>query len=522
MLRKVAAVLLLSLTALAARAADLSIGLAFEITTMDPHFANIGPNTITSQHMFDGLVNPQRSSVKMKPALAESWKAIDDVTWEFKLRKGVKFHDGSEMTAEDVIYSYDRPGTITNSPSPFTLYTKVITEKIMVDKYTVRFKTAAPYALMISAVSNIFIVSKKATQGLSTDDFNTGKGLIGTGPYKFVRFLRGDRVEMVRNENYWGEKAPWEKVTLRMMTTPSARVAALLAGDVNAIEGVPPADLARLKASPDVKLFDIVSNRLIYLQVDSGRDESPFVTDKAGHPMKTNPLRDARVRLAISKAINRQAIVERVMEGNAVAAGQLLPVGSFGASTKLKVEPFDPNGAKKLLAEAGYPDGFGLTIHSPNNRYVNDEKVLQTIAQMLSKIGIATKVETMPAAVYFTRQVKRDYSLGMSGWGGGTGDAGNYLRPLMETYNAEKGLGTSNNGRYSNPKLDALIEQGYATIDLGPQEKIWQQATEIGIGDTAVIPLHHQVNIWAARKGYAYYPRTDERTLAMEFYPTNK
>jgi peptide/nickel transport system substrate-binding protein len=346
--------------------------------------------------------------------------------------------------------------------------------------------------------------------------------LIGTGPYKFVRFLRGDRVEMVRNENYWGEKAPWEKVTLRMMTTPSARVAALLAGDVNAIEGVPPADLARLKASPDVKLFDIVSNRLIYLQVDSGRDESPFVTDKAGHPMKTNPLRDARVRLAISKAINRQAIVERVMEGNAVAAGQLLPVGSFGASTKLKVEPFDPNGAKKLLAEAGYPDGFGLTIHSPNNRYVNDEKVLQTIAQMLSKIGIATKVETMPAAVYFTRQVKRDYSLGMSGWGGGTGDAGNYLRPLMETYNAEKGLGTSNNGRYSNPKLDALIEQGYATIDLGPQEKIWQQATEIGIGDTAVIPLHHQVNIWAARKGYAYYPRTDERTLAMEFYPTNK
>lgn len=520
LMRRIAALVLAGAAfgAAPATANDLAIGTAYEITTLDPHFANIGPNTMTAQHIFDALVIPERSSVRMKPGLAESWKTIDDLTWEFRLRRGVKFHDGSEMTAEDVAYSFDRPATLTNSPSPFTLYTKLITEKIIVDKYTIRFRTATPYALMISAVSNIFILSKKAATGLTTEDFNAGRGLIGTGPFRFVRYQRGDRVELARNEQYWGEKPVWDKLTLRMLTTPAARVAALLSGDVNAIEGVPPADLAQLKANKDISLFSIVSNRLIYLQVDSSREQSPFVTDRAGKPMPVNPLRDMRVRKAMSKAINRQAIVERVMEGNAVAAGQFLPEGAFGTSPNLKVEAHDPEGAKKLLAAAGYAEGFGLTIHGPNNRYVNDEKILQTVAQMWSRIGIQTRVEAMPSAVYFGRQSKREFSIGMSGWGGGTGDAGNYLRPILVTWDGQKGLGTSNNGRYSNPRLDALVEQGFTTLAAPQQEKLWQQATEIGIGEVGMIPLHHQVNVWATRKGIAYHPRTDERTLAMEFY----
>jgi peptide/nickel transport system substrate-binding protein len=500
-----------------AAAADLSIGLATEVTTLDPHFHNVGPSVNTSMHIYDALINNDRDKGRLKPGLAESWKAIDDLTWEFKLRRGVKFHDGSDFTAEDVVYSFDRPASIVNSPGTFTLYTKFITEKIIVDKYTVRFKTATPYALMPIDVSTIYIVSKKTSSGMSTDDFNSGKAVNGTGPYKFARWQRGDRIELVRNEQYWGGKAPWEKVTMRMLTTSSARVAALLAGDVNVIEGVPPADYAQLKANKDIRLFGTISNRLVFLETDVARDTTPYITDKNGKPLASNPLKDVRVRRAMSMAINRQAIVERVMEGNAFAAGQLVPDGFYAMSPNLKVQKFDPVAAKKLLAEAGYPDGFNLTMHGPNGRYVNDEKVLQTIAQMFSRIGIQTKIETSPVAVYFPRLAKLDASVMMYGWGGGTGHVSSYLKSLLSTHNVEKGTGSSNYGRYSNPKVDALTEQAYMTVDVAKQEKLFQQAAEIAINDVGLIPLHHQMNIWAARKGFSYYPRTDERTLAWEF-----
>lgn len=519
----IAALALSALTAIAgclpAAAADLSMGLASEVTTLDPHFHNIGPSVNTSMHIYDALINNDRDKGRLKPGLAESWKAIDELTWEFKLRRGVKFHDGSEFTADDVVYSFDRPATILNSPGSFTQYTKAITEKIIVDKYTVRFKTAAPYALMPIDVSTIYIVSKKTSTGLGTEDFNAGKGINGTGPYKFVRWQRGDRIELARNDQYWGGKAPWEKVTMRMLTTPSARVAALLAGDVNVIEGVPPADYAQLKANKDVRLFGTISNRLVFLETDVARDSTPYITDRNGKPLDRNPLKDVRVRRAMSMAINRPAIVERVMEGNAFASGQLMPEGFFAHSANLKVQKFDAAGAKKLLVEAGYPEGFNLTLHGPNGRYVNDEKVLQTIAQMWSRIGIQTKVEAAPVSVYFPRLAKLDGSVMMYGWGGGTGHVSTYLKSLLMTYNQDKGTGSSNYGRYSNPQVDGLTEQAFQTVDTAKQEKLFQQAAEIAINDVGLIPLHHQMNIWATRKGVSYYPRTDERTLAWEFSP---
>ena len=516
---KLLVALMLSASAWSAIAADLKIGLGVEVTTMDPHYQNIGPSVNTSMHIFDGLINNDREKGQLKPGLAESWKAIDDLTWEFKLRKGVKFHDGSDFDAEDVIYSFDRPATIINSPSTFTLYTKFITEKIIVDKYTVRFRTAKPYALLPGDVSTIYIVPKKAA-GDGTDDFNAGRAVIGTGPYKFVRWARADRIELARNDAYWGGKAPWEKVTMLMLTTPSARVAALLAGDVDAIEGVPPADLAKLKTSKDVNVFSTVSNRLVFLETDVARDNSPYVSDKNGKPMAKNPLKDVRVRKAMSMAINRAAIADRVMEGNAIPAGQIVPEGTYAYIAKLKVEKYDPAAAKKLLAEAGYPDGFSLMLHGPAGRYVNDEKILQTIAQMFSRIGINTKIETFPVAIYFGRLTKLDGSVMLYGWGGGTGHVSSYLKSLLATNNPDKGMGTGNYGRYSNPRLDALVEQAYATIDTVKQEKLWQEATEIAIAEQAMIPLHHQMNVWATRKGFTYYPRTDERTLAWEFTPT--
>jgi peptide/nickel transport system substrate-binding protein len=500
------------------RAADLSVALSSDVTSIDPHFHNLTPNNNVANHIFEALVakNPRG---QLRPGLAESWRPVDDLTWEFKLRRGVKFHDGSEFTAADVVYSLDRVPTVPNSPSPFTTYSKQITEKQIVDPYTIRLKTASPYPLMANDMSTIMIVSARAAKGARTEDFNAGKAAVGTGALKFVRWQKGDRIELARNESYWAPKAPWDRVTLRIITSDPTRVASLLAGEVRAIENVPTADLARIAKDPNLSVYRVVSHRIMYLHVDSNRDKSPFVSDKAGKPLERNPLKDVRVRRAMSKAINRQALAERLMEGAARAAGQLMPDGMFGFDPGLKPEPYDPDGARKLLAEAGYPDGFALTLHGPNDRYVNDDQVAQAIAQMLSRAGIATRVETMPSAIYFTRANKLEFSLMLVGWGSDTAEASSPLKALLATFSNEKGMGQANRGRYSNPKMDAVLQQALATVDDGKREKLLQQATEIAMADLGIIPLYHQENVWATRKGIVYTPRADERTFAHEFRP---
>jgi len=500
-----------------ASAAELTIGIGADVTAIDPHYHNVTPNNNVAAHIFDYLVLRDERERPI-PGLAESWKAIDPLTWEFKLRKGVRFHDGSEFTAADVIASIERVPLVPNSPSPFTVYTKQIKEMIVVDPYTIRFKTAAPYPLMPTDMTQVAMISRAAAKA-STEDFNSGKAAIGTGPYKFVRYAKGDRIELARNDAYWGGKTPWDKATLRLLPNDASRVAALLAGDVQAIEYVPTSDVSRIRADSELNVYRVIADRLIYLHMDSDRDVSPYVTDKEGKPLAKNPLKDPRVRKAISKAINRVAIVDKVMEGEAVPAGQLLPSGMFGTTSNLKVEPYDPEGAKKLLAEAGYPNGFGLTIHSPNNRYVNDAKVAQAVAQMLARVGIATKVEAMPSATYFPQATELKFSFMLLGWGSGTGEASSPLKALLATYNKDKGFGTANRGRYSNPRVDALLEEGLATVDDPKREALLQRATEVAIADTGIIPLHFQVNLWATRNGIVYAPRTDENTLAHKFRP---
>ena len=517
MVRLLAALLCaLPFAVLPVRAADISIALGADVTSIDPHFHNLTPNNNVGHHIFDTLVGRDARG-RLQPALAESWRTVDDLTWEFKLRKGVKFHDGSDFTAADVVFSLERVPTVPNSPSPFTIYSKQITEKIVVDPLTIRLKTATPYPLMPTDMATILIVSSRAAKGALTEDFNSGKATIGTGPFRFVRWQKGDRIELARNEAYWGPKAPWDRVTFRVITSDPTRVASLLAGEVRAIENVPTADLAKLAKHSDLSVYRIVSHRVMYVHIDSARDKSPFVTDKAGRPLDKNPLKDVRVRRAMSKAINRQALVERVMEGAARATGQLLPEGMFGYHPGLKPEEFDPAGARKLLAEAGYPDGFGLTIHGPNNRYVNDEQVTQAIAQMLTRAGIVTKVDTMPSAVFFSRGSKLEFSVMLVGWGSDTAEASSPLKSLLATYNTEKGMGASNRGRYSNPKMDALLDQALATVDDPKREKLLQQATEIAMSDVGIITLYPQENLWATRRGVAYTPRADERTYAHLF-----
>jgi peptide/nickel transport system substrate-binding protein len=508
--------------ATAASAQELRIGLSAEPSSIDPHFHALTPNNALLSHIFERLVEPDEKG-GMKPGLAESWKAINDTTWEIKLRKGVKWHDGSDFTADDVLFSFERPPNVPNSPGSFAYATKGKTFK-KVDDHTVHVTTPAPYPLMPNDMSAVFIVSKKHVNGAKTEDFNSGKVAIGTGPYKYSKHVQGDRTEFVRNVAYWGKKPAWEKLTFRVIKSGPSRIAALKAGDVDVIEDVPTNDVEGLKKDAKFEVSQSVSSRLIYFHMDQFRDESPFVKAKDGSAIK-NPLKDKRVRLALSKAINRDAIVARVMEGVAIKAAQFLPEGYFGISPNLKPIEYDLEGAKKLLADAGFGNGFKLTIHGPNGRYTNDAKIVEVVAQMFARLGIETAVETMPPAVFFRRASSGapgplpEFSFILVGWNPGTGENSGSLKPLVGTFDKDKGTGTANRGRYSNAAVDKLIADALATIDDDKRAAILAKATEIVIGDVAVIPLHYQVVTWASKKGIAVTARTDEETRATGMSP---
>ena len=497
-------------------AQDLRMALSAEPSAMDPHFHNLTPNNALTSHVYDRLVHFDAKQ-KLIPGLAASWKTIDDRTWEFKLRTGVKFHDGSPFTADDVIFSMERAPNVENSPGSFALYVrgKTFTK---VDDHTVRVTTKEPYPLMPNDMATIAIISKAAATGAKTDDFNSGKAAVGTGPFKFSEFVKGDRYVIVRNDDYWGGKPKWAKVTIRPIKTGPARVAALLAGDVDVIEEVPTTDIQRLQKEGKVGISQGLSNRVIFFHMDQWRDETPFITANDGSKIK-NPLKDLRVRKALSKAINRPAIIDRLMEKAAVPASQFLADDFFGTSKKLKPEAFDPEGAKKLLAEAGFPKGFKMTIHSPNGRYINDARMAEAVAQMFTRIGVETKVETMPPAVFFNRASagaggNPEFSFILVGWGAGTGEVSSPLKSLVATFSKTTGMGTANRGRYSNPVLDKAIDEALATVDDAKRAELLAKASEIAIEDVGVIVSHYQLNTWATRTGLKYEPRTDENTVA--------
>jgi len=504
--------------AVSAHSAELRIGLSADVTTMDPHFVAAQPNLTAQQHVFDALVQTDAQS-RPVPGIA-TWRTPDPLTWEFTLKKGVRFHDGSELTTEDVVFSLERPFSITGSPGGFQTYVRSIVAKEIVDRYTVRLKTAAPYGALLQDLAEVLIVSKRAAARATGDDFDRGGAAIGTGPFKLARFARGDRIEFTRHDDYWGGRLPWEKLTLLILPSDPVRTAALLAGQVDAIEHVPTADIARLRKSPAFRLEQAVSWRTIFLHVDQGRDRPPGVLSKAGKPLEKNPFRDLRVRRAMSKAINRQAIAERVMEGLAVPAANVLSPSVIGHDPAVKPEPYDPEGARKLLAEAGYPDGFTLTIATPNNRYINDEQIAQTVAQMLARVGIASRVEAMPLSVYFGKARNREFGVALLGWGSRAADLA--LRSLAATANPDKGYGAWNWGGYSNPKLDQLIAQSLGTVDPARREALAREASALAAREVAFIPLHYQVVTWAMKRNITYTARTDEFTFAHQFRPETK
>jgi peptide/nickel transport system substrate-binding protein len=504
----------------AAKDREVAIGLQAAITSIDPHYHNLSPNNSLLLHIFEPLIQ-RDSNQKLVPGLATSWKATDDLTWEFKLRENVKFHDGSPFTAEDVVSTLKRVPNVPNSPSSFATFTKPIVDVKVIDANTIVFKTATPHVLLPSDLAAVMILSKATAEKATTEDFNSGKAAIGTGPYKFAEYIPNQRVVLKANYAYWGGEEPWDKVTFKILTNPAARVAALLSNDVQMIETVPTSDIARLSTDKKYALADKVSNRVIYVHLNQWTDKTaPFVTGKDGKPLDKNPFKDPRVRKALSLAINREAIADRVMEKKAVPAAQLLPDFFYGTSKKLKPVKYDPEAAKKLLAEAGYPNGFALTIHGPNNRYINDDKIAQAIAQFYSRAGIDAKVETMPSSVYFTRATKGEFGYMLLGWGTESGEQGSSLRSLLATYDAQKGMGVTNRGRYSNPAFDKQVAEALVTMDEKKREGMIQLAAETAMNDTALIPIHYEVSTWATVKGFKYTPRTDQYTLAMGLKPT--
>jgi len=518
--RLLAALALAMTLPLAHAARDISIGLQAAITSMDPHYHNLSPNNSMMQHVFEGLIRRDENQ-KLVPGLASSWKAVDELTWEFKLRKNVRFHDGSPFTAEDVAFTLKRVPNVPNSPSSFATFTKPIVDVKIVDPHTIIFKTATPHVLLPSDLASVMIISKLAGEKAATEDYNSGKACIGTGPYKYAEYIPNQRVVLKANYGYWGGEEPWDKLTFKILTNSAARVAALLSGDVQMIETVPTSDIAKMEKDKNLSVVSKVSNRVIYVHLNQSTEKSPpFIFDKAGKPLEKNPFRDVRVRKALSMAVNRDAIVDRVMEKKAVSAAQLLPDIFYGTSKKLKPAKYDPEGAKKLLAEAGYPNGFSMTLHGPAGRYINDDKVIQALAQFYSRVGIDTKVETFPASVYFNRATALEFGYMLLGWGTESGEQASAMRSLLATRDPAKGMGVNNRGRYTNPAFDKLLEQALVTMDDKKREVLIQQAAEMVMGEVGLIPLHYEVSTWAAAKGFKYTPRTDQYTLATSLKPS--
>ncbi|WP_376088694.1 ABC transporter substrate-binding protein [Roseomonas sp. CCTCC AB2023176] len=500
--------------------AMLTMGVGSPVTSLDPHYHQLSPNNAVSDMIFDKLVNTDARANNV-PGLATEWRAVGPTTWEFKLRPGVRFHNGREFTAEDVAFTIGRLPNVPNSPSSYAIYSRPITRIEIVDPLTVRFHTAQPYPLLPLDMTNVRILNRATNETSTTEDFNAVRAAVGTGPYRAVEHRNGDRILFERNDAYWGDRPAFARVNYRMITNDASRTASLLAGDVDVIDQVPTTDLTKLRADNRVSLSEIVGLRLIFLGLDhlrAANENSPFVTDNEGRPLGRNPLRDVRVRRALSMAIDREAITSRIMEGAATPASQFLPPGTYSHVPDLPVTRFDPEGARRLLAEAGYPQGFRIQLNTPNDRYINDSRIAQAVGQMWTRVGVRTGVEAQTWALFVGRAARAEYSSHLIGWGSNP-DGSHPLRNIIGTVSSERGWGASNRGRYSNPEIDALIVESLSELDNEKREQILVRAQRMAAEDVAVIPLHIQTNIWASRRGLTIDARADELTRAQDVRP---
>lgn len=515
-----------------AAGSTLKIGLSSEPTSMDPHYHQATPNDAMTSHMFETLVG-QNAKMDLIPRLATAWKAVDDTTWEFTLRDGAKFSNGQPFTAQDVIFTFCR--VMNNEQSIGGSYPAIVQKFANVearDGNKLIIKTLKPYPLLPNDLTRTGMLwsgivehgpitfdlkNKCGVTGPwpTVADFNNGRDVIGTGPYTLKSYVKGTGIELTRNDAYWGDKPAWQAVKLIPVPAAGPRLTGLLAGDFDLIENPAARDVKRISETPGFGHVITPSVRVVYFQFDVARSPSPTVKAADGK----NPLQDVRVRRAISMAIDRKTIAARIMDGAATPANQFLPDGMFGTLPHPPELKYDPEGAKQLLAEAGYPNGFELAISSTNDRYINDAQISQAVAQYLSRVGIKTTVDAMTRSVYFPKRAKREFSFAMGGWSSETGEASSFLQYWVSRFDKEHGLGTSNYGGYDNPEFDAVFKRALVTVDPAEREKLLQQSLTLALADLPSIPLHFESSIWAFKKGLVYEGRADQYTLAMSAKP---
>jgi peptide/nickel transport system substrate-binding protein len=497
-----------------ASARTLTMAVAAEPSSMDPLFSRT-QNNQQVENIFEHLI-ARDENLQIQPSLAVAWRVVDPTTWEFKLRPNVRFHDGTPFTARDVVYSVKRASSVPNSPAPFSGAVANIASIDVLDPLTLRIHTKTPAPGFLEQIGMLFIVSQHAAEGHQSNQYVSPSVAVGTGPYKLERWVPGDYLELVRNDDYWGPKPPFDTVTIRFVANDAARMSALLSGSVDLIDNVPPVNVPRLKRDPAVTLYSGPSARLIYLALDTSRQQSPFVTGPDGEPLRSNPLRDLRVRQAISKMIDRSAITHYLLNGAGVPAGQIVPQGMGGYSPALPADTYDLAGAKTLLAQAGYPKGFTLTIHSSNDRFSSDGDVAQAVGQMLARGGIRiANVVTQPYNVYAGAAAKQSYSAFIFSFGNTTSDSTIALSNVMATYSRNAGTGAFNRARYSNPALDHALAAASASFDPVQRERLLEQAAEAGFRDLGIVPLYFPENFWATRNGVTFHPNKAEYTTAI-------
>ena len=497
----------------AAHAQDpLRIAFADPVSSLDPQLNNNAGDRSADLFFFDLLINNNDNA--LQPGLAESWKSTGPLTWEFTIRRGVKWHDGTELTADDILFSYQRAPNVPGSVASFAGYLRTVETIEVTGPYALRITTKEPNPNLPLNLASVHIVSRHAGQNAPSEDYNTGKALIGTGPFRFVSYTPGARILMRRNDEYWGRKSTWPNVDYRYVSNPAARTAALLAGDVDVIDKVSVADVAKLRESPAVRVYAYPGLRVMVLQPGFTPGPNRNITGPDGKPLDRNPLLDVRVRRALNLAINRQALADRLLQGTANPASQWMPDGTFGYNPAIKLHPTDPDAARKLLAEAGYPQGFNLVMHVPADRYVAGSETAQAVAQMWSRIGVRTTIETLTWTVYSSRVNKGEFAMTMIAWGNGTGEASYGLLNIIATQDAAKGQGVSNWGHYSNPAVDKALDDATSAFDDKQRDTILQHAAQLVDDDMGILPLYHYQNIWAARRGLVVKPMSSDRTVA--------